>query len=299
MRTLGVLLTAMALVCVVIALPGCAAAGGEPRFDKPEVMPTYDHVASRFNTRIERLNRLWSRVNITVRSPKESGGTNVDRAEGYLQVEQPDRTSLSIMKLGETYFYMGSDAKGYWWLDMSSNETKTALYGTHADATPELVAELGLPVHPRELLDLLGITPLPVRGEAERASPGAVKWDRTRGLLRVEVPASWGTRLIWFDPVTMAPFRVELRDEDGRERAICDMGRYISAPVQGDGRVPPKLASQYKIAMPTTGVHVTLELYGAQNKPINPRAFDFADLVESYGIDEVYFLRPIRDAGGE
>ncbi|VAX35761.1 hypothetical protein MNBD_PLANCTO03-271 [hydrothermal vent metagenome] len=299
MRTRSGLLTIVFTAIIAAVLPGCAAPGGGVRFDQPEVMPTYDEVASRFNTRVERLNRVWARVNLTLHSPKESGGTNVDRAEGYLQLEQPDRTSLSIMKLGETYFYMGSDATGYWWLDMSDSETKTALYGTHADATPELVMELGLPVHPRELLDLIGITPLPVRADGERGSPGRVDWDRKRGLLRVESPAMWGTRVLWLNPVTMAPQRVELRDGRGVVRASCDMGRYISAPVRGDGRVPPKLASQYKVEMPTTGVRATLELYGAQNKPINPRAFDFADLVESYGIDEVYFLRPTRDTGGE
>jgi len=295
----SVLLSLFLSVLAAVSLTGCTAPGGGVRFDQPEVVPTYDQVATQFNTRVERLNRVWARVNITVRSPKESGGTNVERAEGYLQLEQPDRTSLSIMKLGETYFYMGSDAKGYWWLDMSSNDTKTALYGTHADATPELVTELGLPVHPRELLDLLGITPLPLRGKGKQVSPGAVEWDTTRGQLRIETPAMWGTRVIWLNPITMAPQRVELRDARGGARATCDMGRYISAPVQGDGRVPPKLASQYTIDMPTTGVSATLELYGAQNKPINPRAFNFAELVEAYGIDEVYFLRPTRSTGGE
>lgn len=291
-------LAALAVLWAAVVLTGCASSRG-PRFPPPEVLPGYDQTAARFNARVERLNRVWARANLTLRSPKESGGTSVDRAEGYLQLEQPDRTSLSVMKLGETYYYLGSDSDGYWWLDLSDRDHKTALYGRHAEATPELVAELGLPVHPRELLDLFAITPLPVRTEGELAPPGAVDWDAGLGMLRVVSPAMWGERVVWFDPVTLAPQRVELRDGRGRARATCELSRYISAPVRGDGRVPPKLASQYRVEMPATGVRATLELYGAENKPINPRAFDFADLVESYGVDEVFLLRPTGAVGGE
>ncbi|MCC7389961.1 MAG: hypothetical protein IT431_14465 [Phycisphaerales bacterium] len=283
-------LAALVVVFAALLLGGCASTGG-PRFERPAVVPGYPEAAARFNARVARLDRVWSRVNITLRSPGEDGGTSVDRAEGYLQLEQPDKTSLSIMKVGATYFYLGSDAEGYWWLDMSEAEHKTALYGKHAEATPELVAELGLPVHPRELLELFGITPLPVRGPGEVVEPGSVDWDESRGMLRVRTGAMWGQRVVWLDPVTMAPQRVELLGPGGVLRAVCDMGRYISAPVRGDGRVPPKLASQYRVEMPTTGARATLELYGAENKPINARAFDFANLVESYGIDEVYLLR--------
>lgn len=278
------------MVLAAVVLGGCSAAGGA-RFARPEVMPTYSETASRFNVRVARLDRVWSRVNITLHSPKKNGGTSVDHAEGYLQLEQPDRVSLSIMKVGATYFYLGSDAEGYWWLDMSDGEHKTALYGKHSEATPELVAELGLPVHPRELLELFAITPLPEGKAGDPVDPGVVDWDAARGMLRVRTAAMWGQRVLWLDPVTMAPHRVELLGKDGSVRAVCDMGRYISVPVRGDGRVPPKLASQYKVQMPQTGARATLELYGAENKPINPRAFDFEGLVESYGIDEVYVLR--------
>ena len=290
-------LFAVALCGVVLG--GCATTSKRPRFEKPERVPSYTESAQRFNTRVARLNRVWSRVNITLRSPKESGGTSVDHAEGHLQLEQPDRTALSINKLGETYFYLGSDADGYWWLDMSDSDRKTALYGRHAEATPELIAELGLPVHPRELLELFAITPLPLAAEGRVAEPGRAEWDEKLGMLKITTPAMWGQREMWVDPVTMAPQQVELLDGRGRARAVCEMGRYISAPVRGDGRVPPKLASQYRVEMPETGTRVTLELYGAENKPISPRAFDFTELVEAYGIDEVYLLKPEDGAGRE
>lgn len=279
----------IALAVCLAGLGGCASPEG-PRFARPEALPSYPEAARRFNVRVERLSRVWSRVNITLRTPKDTGGTSVDRAEGHLQLEQPDRTALSINKLGETYFYLGSDADGYWWLDMSDGDRKVGLYGRHAEATPELVAELGLPVHPRELLEIFAITPLPVRGEGQITEPGVASWDESLGMLRIETASMWGRRLLWVDPVTMAPQRVELRDGRGGVRAVCEMGRYISAPVRGDGRVPPKLASQYRLQMPETGTRVTLELYGAENRPISARAFDFEELLEAYGIDEVYLL---------
>jgi len=283
-RTLGWVVVLAALS----ALGGCGA--GPQRIEEPQRLPSYPEVAQRFNARVERLNRVWSRVNLTLRAPKERGGAGVDRAEGHLQVELPDRTALSVTKLGETYFYFGSDQEGYWWLDMSDPDAKVALYGRHEEATPELVAELGLPVHPRELLDLFGITPLP----AEPAG-GRVNWDGQRGLLRVETAGMWGQRVMWLDPVLFAPERVELRGRRGQVRAECEMARSISVPVRGDARVPPKIASQYRVNLPASGALLTLELYGATNKEISPRAFDFEGLVESYGIDEVILLGP--DAG--
>ncbi len=279
---------------------GCASPQGGPRFERPEIMPSYAQTATRFNNRVERLDRVWASAVVTIRTPKERGGTRIDQAEGYLQIEQPDKTSLSIMKLGETYFYLGSDEDGYWWLDLSDRDHKVALYGLHAEATPEIVAELGLPVHPQELLDLLALTPLPGPKTSGLASslvaPGTVDWDNQRGMLKVTVPATWGTRVLWLDPVTMAPQRTELRDGRGRVRAACDMARYTSVPVRGDGRVPPKMASQYRVEFPASQARATIELYGTMNKPISPRAFDFENLVESYGVDEVILLRSERAA---
>lgn len=117
-------------------------------------------------------------------------------------------------------------------------------------------------------------------------------------MIRVTLPAKWGTRALWLDPVTMAPQRAELRDARGRPRAVCDMARYTSVPVRGDGRVPPKIASQYRVEFPESQARATIELYGTMNKPISPRAFDFENLVESYGVDEVILLRPEEAAKG-
>lgn len=289
------------LGCAAMAVTvGCQSPDGGTRFTRPEVVPSYTETAARFNARVERLDRVWASAVVTIRTPKESGGTRIDQAEGYLQIEQPDKTSLSIMKLGETYFYMGSDEVGYWWLDLSDSDRKIALYGRHDEATPEVVVELGLPVHPRELLDLFALTELPTRTEQTGGltSPGTVEWDDQRGMLAVTVPAEWGTRRLWLDPITMAPQRTELRDARGRARATCDMARYTSVPVRGDGRVPPKMASQYRVEFPAEQASATLELYGTTNKPISPRAFDFENLIESYGVDEVILLEPERAVTG-
>lgn len=304
MTARGVLATLLT-VCILgalVSMTGCTTTQTKPKFERPQVLPSYSQTAARFNARVERLDKVWASTVVTIRTPKESGGTRIDQAEGYLQIEQPDKTSLSIMKLGETYFYLGSDDVGYWWLDLSDRERKVALYGLHAEATPAIVAELGLPVHPQELLDLFGLTRLPERTDGEKktsaVAPGSTEWDEERGMIRVMLPAKWGTRALWLDPVTMAPQRAELRDSRGRPRAICEMARYTSVPVRGDGRVPPKIASQYRVEFPASEARATIELYGTMNKPISPRAFDFENLVESYGVDEVILLRPEEAAKG-
>ena len=289
----------IACVCVAlgIGLGGCAEHNRAAHPDAttmkpaPATMPSYVQIAQRFDTRVARLNRVWSRVNLTLRQTKESGKQSVDRAEGYLQLIQPAKTALSVNKLGETYFYFGSDEKGYWWLDLSDTAHKVALYGTLAMATPARVGALGLPVHPRELLDLLAITPLP--------ESGSVSWDGLAGQFVVRTAGAggawgdggeWGDRKVWLEKQTLAPRRVELLDRNGSVRAMSTFEKYISVPVKGDGHVPPKMASRYRINLPGEGVELILELYGATNKAMSDRAFDFAELVDAYGVDEIIDL---------
>lgn len=275
---------------LMLVTTGCQTT--EPA-SRPETLPAFGAAAERFNRRIERLDTLWARANLTLRSPKESGGTSVDRAEGHLQVRLPFETALTVEKLMETYLHFGSDETAYWWIDLMDSDRRIAIVGLHAEATPELVEELGLPVHPLELLDLFAVTPVP------RDRGGSVDWDAGRGLLIVETDGMWGPRRLWLDSVTFAPQRVELIGEDGEVRAISELARYRSVPVRGDGRVPPKMASQYRISLPRTGSRLTLELYDPENRPLKDVPFDFVKLVEAYGVDEVLRLRPGGGEGGE
>ncbi len=287
--------------CVVLLLAGmvgCASvrhdgSSGVKLKPPPATMPEYVDIAKRFNRRIARLNRIWSRANLTLKYTDDTGKKNVDRAEGYVQLIQPDKTAISVNKLGETYFYFGSNATGYWWLDLSDSSDKVALFGTHAKATPQRVALLGLPVHPLELLDLFAITPLP-----DQANAGTVSWDGLAGQFVVEVPALWGHRKMWLHTQTLAPQRVELIGRDGSVRATAKLERYISVPVVGDGRVPPKMASRYRIELfmpgkPSRSTKLILELYGTTNKDMSARAFDLGQLIKAYGVGRTINLDTI------
>lgn len=287
--------TAAVVILVVPMLAVLASCGPGP---KPQIVtrlepaPGYDEVAARFNMRVERLARLWSRVTLTLKTQREGGGIDADHAEGHLQLELPDRTALSVTKLGEVYFYFGSDENGYWWIDLSDRDRRVALVGRHDEATPEIVEELGIGVHPRELLDLVGVTPL---GPDRNAG---VRWSDDGRELIVTCRGLWGSRRVWLHPETYAPRRVELVGPGGEVRAACEMSRYQSVPVRGDGRVPPKVATRYRVELPVSVATLAMQLYGMENRELSPRAFDLRALCKAYGVDEVIELVPTDSAGG-
>ncbi len=243
-------------------------------------LPSYSAVSERYNQRVARLDKVWARISIRVTGVDKEGNKVDEQAEGHLQVIRPDKLALSITKVGETYFYLGSNEQVYWWLDL--HEDKKALVGRHEKATPQLAARFDVPVHPLDLLELLGITPLPPGAAA------ATAWSRDGRLLEVTLPGRWGKRHLSLDPATFQPRYIELLDSRGKVLVAAELEDPQPVVVRCDSATPP-MASLYNIDIATSGTHITLRLYDPENRCDRQKLtpFDFDALLKAYGVTAI------------
>ena len=304
-----------------LLLPGCASTPDAP--DAPVVtqpqrsaLPSYAEVAGAQNRRVADLDKVWAAASALVTYQDQDGQVRTEQAEGYLQIIQPDRVALSLGKqiTSEVYFYLGSNATHYWWFDRLDPERKIAYVGTHEMASPERAASLGAPVHPLDLLDLIGITALPGAVEVgrdpeppERAAANGVEREEREGIepspppgarvgwspdgrhVLVDVPARFGTRRMWFDPATMLPRRVELLDSRGRVSVASVLERDVLVEVRGDSRRRPLMAENIDVTIPGTPIRIRLLLDRIENRQERQSAapFDLERLLRAYPVDRV------------
>src|SRR5690606_32452804 len=122
---------------------------------------------------------------------------------------RPDHVALSTGKLGEPFFRLGSNGERFWWFDL--RKPRRAWVGTHDAAAIRRAAaeESPIPVPPRDLIELLGITLLPTE------AAGRVVWTADQNGLVVDVPSEAGSRRLTLDPQTYEPRAIELFDASG------------------------------------------------------------------------------------
>jgi len=207
-----------------------------------------------------------------------------EESEGFFITEPPFRLSMSVNKLGEAYFLLGSNPERYWWFDLSRPE-RPAYVGFHAAATPEKAVGVGLPVHPLDLLELVACTPI------DPSSPGqSTSWAADApahaGVIPVVVssPTRWGSRRLYIDPRDGTASRVVLADSNGNTLVESELGRY-----------EPVLHTQASVATLITlrlapsnrgTLTVRMTLYGMEDRELNPALFN---------LDEQRARRDIRN----
>jgi hypothetical protein len=267
------------LALVLAILAGCSGqqVGTGPDHAKP--VPAYADIVAAHNTRVERLDRLWARAVVVIRYVGEDGKRHKDQGEGHLQVARPDRLALTVGALGETYIHVGCDADRYWWFNL--RDGKRVWVGRH-DRVRQRAAGDGMVVHPLDLIQLLGVTPLP---EGEPLTGPA--WSDDGRTVGVTVPARWGVRRLWFEPKRYEPTRIELLDETGRLVLSAKLGEYEYVKLHGDGTVPPRVASQVLISDPAGESEVSIRLWDPENRRLSRVAFDFDRLVRAYRVEDV------------
>lgn len=307
-----------------LVLAGCTTPEAEPDVPaivepEPRELPTYAQVADAQNRRVAMLERVWAATTAVVTYEDQDGQVRTEQAEGYLQVIQPRNVALSLGKqiTTEVYFYLGSNDEQYWWMDRLDPERRVAYVGTHEAATPERAARFGAPVHPLDLLDLLGITALPAAiaarpepavagrpGSAGAAAPvpggrlagdptlpegSRLAWSPDGSAVVVDVPGRFGTRRTWFDSATLMPRRVEMLDDRGRIAVYSRLGRDVLVSVRGDSRLRPMMADSVEVFIPGTQTSVQLRLDRIENRRERQSAapFDRARVFQAYPVDRV------------
>ena len=295
--------TAIVLVALVaICLGGCRSSPPAPEPKNtgsraPGPLPPVAAIVQAQNDRVKGLDALWARVSLRVDGTLANAKLNKEEAEGFLQVVLPDKVAVIINKLGNTYFYLGSNSELYWWFDLTGD--KRAYFGRHAQATPETVDRFGIPVHPLDLIQLMAITPI-----ASGDAPPKLHWSADGTLIWYDVPARGSTKRVLVDPKSLLPVMVELIDRTGKVVVRSELSKYIAFSSRSVRGANPSIPSRCIIKVPRQDLTITINLNDPagslpNGRPINPVAFNFSELYKRYPVTSLLDLdkREGADAG--
>ncbi|MEC9373698.1 MAG: hypothetical protein VYC34_07635, partial [Planctomycetota bacterium] len=237
----------MLALTVTIALAGCASSPSRERARSPESLgppPSYAEVAERYNSRAARLSRIWSRAVVRIEYTDDEGKRRREQGEGHLQLVQPSQFALDVRKLGELLMWLGCDDQRYWLLEL--HEAKRAQVGLHANLGKPCSAEAGLPAHPLDIVEMLGVTPIPTTwpGVSAGSPIGETKWSSDGSSVVVDMPGFAGYRRLFLDPQSFVPRRIEIYSHPDRELALsAELTLYEPVEIRaGGGR--PQMASR-------------------------------------------------------
>ncbi len=248
-------------------------------------LPSYAHIAQVINARADHLPSLWARTEVGFGYIDEDGKRRRDQGEGHLQYAAPDRIAVRIGKLGDTYFYLGCNAQAFFWIDLYENSE--AWIGRH----DELISEYSIgPVHPRDLIQLLGVTRIPDKAPANIQGP---IWTKDQQI-QLDLPTPRGYRRLVLDPARLEPSRVALLDESGAVLSQSELFGYGNVPIKGSGDISPRVPNRIEVTVPDQEAEIRLRLHGTEIRPINKRAFDFDALRRAYRVKVVHMLDELQ-----
>ena len=271
-------LCTLAIIASMVGAVGCASTAhdGDSAAVSREA-PRYADIRAAYNTRVKRLERVWARVSLRLRGVDDQKQPFDEVVDGNLQLEQPRNFSLLVVKLGSTYFDLGSNSTQFWWLDLY-NKPYSALVGDHATARAEDTAKFGLPVYPLDLMPLLGITPLP-EGE-----PKSLTMDAS-GRVVVVLPGRTGDLRLVLDRATMRPVTVELLDQAGSVLVSAAHSEYIAVEVRGDPSAQAAIASRIALNFKHADLQADVSIWDPENKPVRAELFNLASMKDRYGVE--------------
>jgi hypothetical protein len=301
-RAGGLALSLAALGASVLAAVGSVGGCESITQHKPQATdlpktpaPSPAAFAAAHNARVATLGSLWSSTTVRIQGTDADGQRVDEQVDGRLFVERPSNLHLRISKLGEPYFMLGSNAREFWWFDLSKDD-RPAYTGLHESATREQVRRFGLPVHPLDLLELLAVTPIT---EADLTGAGvAVKWVSPTDA-EIDLPARWGRKRLRFNASSFEATGVTLTDAAGKSAVRSELSQFDPIPTlvgNGEGsriehHVELHLAEQAAPGEATPRLTVILDLV-FEAKKINPSLFDLEAQKKQQNIRTVHPLDP-------
>ena len=280
MKTLLRALAAVASLAIVAGGWGCASsekAEPGPVVTKPRGAPTpIAEVVRAHNQRAEGLTSLWARHTIRVSGKLANATLEKEEAEGYFQLILPRKVAITINKVGETYFYLGSNDELYWWLDLT--EAKQGFFGRHAVATTTTVDRFGIPVHPLDLIELMAITPIDEGLLKKPDSASITRWSSDGELIWYDVAARDATKRVLVEPKSLRPAFVELLDKTGKVVVRAELANYLDIPSRSKPGARPRIPTRMTITVPRSDLTILINLNDPETRTPKPAAFDFAYL---------------------
>ncbi len=244
--------------------------------------PSFEAIAARYNERTARLGQVWASAVVRLEYVDEDGDLRREQGEGHLQFIAPTRLALSVGKLSETIFWLGCDAERYWWFDLS--ERDEAVVGRHENVGRPCSQNVGLPAHPLDIIELLGVSPL----YASQPGEARVGWSTDGKWIVVETPARLGVKHVFLDPTTYEPAWIKLyADRDGQPIVFAELTNYQNVNVRGVGGYFPRMASRISIRRPADEGEIRLTLASMSDGSdredrLNADAFRFEALQQAF-----------------
>lgn len=237
------------------------------------------------NDRTASIERLWARVSVRIKGKDARGEWFEEQGEGHLQITQPSKVSLAIGKLGETYFAYGSNGDQYWMYDLSDSDRRVALIGAIDQLTPARASEIGLSVHPGDLISTVGIQSIDPDEIIE------TRWEDESQTLVVVFPSRWGSTEYWFDPSRGVPVMVRSLDDDDNRLATTGLTRYKAILADNKLETDIMIPGKVEVRDPKTdGGYIRIELDDPSQRSIRSMVYNPDRLSRNYRVHETIDL---------
>ena len=278
------------LASLVVSMVGLAACSptkepepGIPAQAQTKPGPPYAEAAAKYNANASRLGRLFAPVTVRIRYSDKDGKEHNEQGEGRLQIVQPDHVAMSIGKVGETFFWLGSDSQRYWWIDLSG-KPRAMFAGVHENYEKSQARRIGVVVAPLDLVRLLGIVQVGGEGQTQLSADGK--------RVGIVTQLDGGARQrIWVDPATYVPISIELYNAAGECEILAQLRDPDGVELQGTA-FKPRVNKHVEITHQASGSLITLDLSEMQDGVgrMVPDAFDPQALVKHLRVDKIYDL---------
>ncbi len=276
----GAAALAACLALLAVFLQGCA--GQNKADDRPivhsEPPPTAQQVCELYNPSVAALDRLWARTELRIQGVDRDGNDIDETAEGYLQFIRPGQVFLSVKKVGETYFCLGSNASTYWWMDL--RKPRTALMGSIEKATPAAAAKFGVPVHPLDLIDLLGVLPLDPKD-------ATTAWSDDGEFVVMTMRGRWGDKELYFASDLSRLSAVRLLDAAGEVACESTIEASEAVKFREDPSRRAQAPVRITLLIPAAQMQVTVRLHDPENQgaAMKEASFNPQTLLRAYNIE--------------
>lgn len=196
--------------------------------DSPAIeIPTYSAIAEFHNHRVSQLQKTYSYGVLELRWEDERGVHTEPQVDVEMWLELPDLSAIRVDKLGEVFFWAGSDEHRLWVFNLLDKNDKTAIIRKRGGRRGQEVAFFGL--EPDSLLDLMGLRPLPDPGQSDPI----VVFDPEYEGWSIDGLGNDGNTRIVFDSDSLLPKRIEIRSPDGELMIYSTLSKYASVPLSG------------------------------------------------------------------
>ncbi len=196
-----------------------------PDLDLPAPPPA-EKLIELQNANAEPIDQLYTRAVVKITWHDEKDKKRFEEADGPLIYRRPTDLALALGKLGETWYWLGSDDERFWILDLHS-DPRVAHVGSHAVAQANPQAS-PLPIRPDDLVVLMGVGKLPrvegltveltdkgylLRYPPDPARNGVRREVTMDGLARIVRVVLYDRRgEVLADAKRINPFRMEIRE---------------------------------------------------------------------------------------